>query len=156
MTTTDARKRNRDMADAHETARERGERAKAGHPIEWFVYDETQTFTREHLAEWQAEPAPADVDPDEDRAARKSALAAENLRRAEKLEADLARVTKERDQAWRFRGAALEARDKAQAKADRYDALRADVERALRVGAAGFLRHEVKEVLDRDDERAES
>ena len=67
MTTTDARKRNRDMADAHETARARDERAKAGHPIEWFVYDETQTFTREHLTEWQhaylapANPRPGDV-----------------------------------------------------------------------------------------------
>lgn len=53
MTTTDARKRNRDMRDAHETARERDARAKAGHPIEWFVFDETHTFTREHLTEWQ-------------------------------------------------------------------------------------------------------
>lgn len=54
------------------------------------------------------ESAPADVDPDEDRAAHKSALAAENLRRAEKLEADLARVTKERD-GWKDRHAALRA-----------------------------------------------
>ena len=51
MTTTDSRKRDRDIRDAHETARARDAWAKAGHPIEWFFYDETQTFTREHLTE---------------------------------------------------------------------------------------------------------
>lgn len=56
-----------DMRDAHETARARDARAKAGHPIEWFVYDETQTFTREHLTEAlhvylaPANPRPGDV-----------------------------------------------------------------------------------------------
>lgn len=67
MTTTDSRKRDRDIRDAHETARARDAWAKAGHPIEWFFYDETQTFTREHLTEAlhvylaPANPKPGDV-----------------------------------------------------------------------------------------------
>ena len=64
MTTSDARKRlhERDMADAHATARARDAlgkhpghsllakpRAKAGHPMTWFVFDEAQHFcTRTH------------------------------------------------------------------------------------------------------------
>ena len=74
--------------------------------------------------------------------------------RAEKAEADLARVTEDRDRLWGER-------DKAQAKADRYDALRADVEKRhkgcrheLKRGTCEHSTEVLEGILTRDDERA--
>ncbi len=100
------------------------------------------------------------------------------IARADKAEADLARVTEERDTAERLANrnadtardfedryetshayflAVSSDLDKAQAKADRYDALRADVVDYQRLIAKTSAERAATEwFLDRDDERAES
>lgn len=121
---------------------------------------------------------------DEGRAAHKSALAAENLRRAEKAEADLARVTEERDrhsraadkwcnlyadkceeiesvQAKAARARVTKERDEQTRDAiewrNRYEALREDVERFWRIHRRNWtVMRGLGDALARDNERAES